>query len=75
MQANAAEMKRIVEGLPSTSAKIRALDAVGYARADIARSLGKRYQHVRNVLVRGQPKSEAAQARSALSDEPGNVES
>ena len=28
----------------------RALDAAGYARADIARFLGKRYQHVRNVL-------------------------
>ena len=75
MQANSAEMKRIVEGLPSTSAKIRALDAAGYARADIARFLGKRYQHVRNVLVQGQPKSEAAQVRSALSDEPGDVES
>ncbi|HEY1427041.1 MAG TPA: AbrB/MazE/SpoVT family DNA-binding domain-containing protein [Caulobacteraceae bacterium] len=30
--------------------KIRALDAAGYPRADIARFLGKRYQHVRNVL-------------------------
>jgi hypothetical protein len=30
--------------------KIRALSAAGVARADIARLLGKRYQHVRNVL-------------------------
>jgi hypothetical protein len=30
--------------------KIRALDTAGYPRADIARFLGKRYQHVRNVL-------------------------
>ena len=75
MQANVAKMKRIVEGQPSTSAKIRALDAAGYARADIARFLGKRYQHVRNVLVRGQPKSEAAQARSTPSDEPATVAS
>jgi hypothetical protein len=30
--------------------KIRALSAAGVARADIARFLGKRYQHVRNVL-------------------------
>ena len=30
--------------------KIRALAAAGVARADIARFLGKRYQHVRNVL-------------------------
>ena len=30
--------------------KIRALAAAGYPRAEIARLLGKRYQHVRNVL-------------------------
>lgn len=30
--------------------KIRALSASGVPRADIARFLGKRYQHVRNVL-------------------------
>src|SRR5215472_7553982 len=30
--------------------KIRALSTAGVARADIARFLGKRYQHVRNVL-------------------------
>jgi hypothetical protein len=30
--------------------KIRALAAAGYPRADIARFLGKRYQHIRNVL-------------------------
>ena len=30
--------------------KIRALSAAGVARADIARFLGKRYQHIRNVL-------------------------
>jgi antitoxin component of MazEF toxin-antitoxin module len=34
----------------TVSDKIRALDAEGYPRADIARVLGKRYQHVRNVL-------------------------
>lgn len=73
MQLNAVEMNRIVEELPTISAKIRALDAAGYTRADIARFLGKRYQHVRNVLV--QPKPKAAQARSAVSDEPGDVES
>ena len=32
------------------SDKIRALNAEGCPRADIARALGKRYQHVRNVL-------------------------
>jgi hypothetical protein len=34
----------------TVSDKIRALDAAGYPRAEIARVLGKRYQHVRNVL-------------------------
>ena len=34
----------------SVSDKIRALAAAGYPRAEIARILGKRYQHVRNVL-------------------------
>lgn len=34
----------------TVSDKIRALAAAGFARADIARLLGKRYQHVRNVL-------------------------
>ncbi|HLZ75678.1 AbrB/MazE/SpoVT family DNA-binding domain-containing protein [Phenylobacterium sp.] len=41
---------RIVGGDMTVSDKIRALDAEGYPRADIARVLGKRYQHVRNVL-------------------------
>jgi AbrB family looped-hinge helix DNA binding protein len=39
-----------LENLPTTSAKIRALDAQGVPRADIARQLNIRYQHVRNVL-------------------------
>lgn len=39
------------EQAPRTVAdQIRALAAQGHARADIARMLGKRYQHVRNVL-------------------------
>lgn len=44
-------MSAIAGPLETVSDKIRALDAAGYARADIARFLGKRYQHVRNVLV------------------------
>lgn len=39
-----------LETLPTKSAKIRALAAEGIPRADIARKLGIRYQHVRNVL-------------------------
>lgn len=39
------------EGRPrSVADQIRALAAQGLSRADIARMLGKRYQHVRNVL-------------------------
>ena len=74
MRPDSSEMSRVVEGLPSISSKIRALDAAGYARADIAKFLGKRYQHVRNVLVRGEPKTEATRART-VSDQPGDVES
>ncbi len=43
----------------TVSDQIRALDKAGYPRAEIARRLGKRYQHVRNVLegdkARGSP--------------------
>lgn len=73
MVSHAAGMSRIAEGLPTKSSKIRALDAAGYKRADIARFLDIRYQHVRNVLVQGPPKSE--KDRSAQPDGPGNVES
>ena len=43
--------------LPSISAVIRAMAADGYARAEIARSTGCLYQHVRNVLVQPLKKS------------------
>ncbi len=52
------KMAAVVEGLLTKSAKIRALDAAGYARADIARFLDIRYQHVRTVLIQGPPKRE-----------------
>lgn len=44
------EVARLLEGKTTVAAKIRALAAAGYPRAEIARILGKRYQHVRNVL-------------------------
>jgi bifunctional DNA-binding transcriptional regulator/antitoxin component of YhaV-PrlF toxin-antitoxin module len=50
MDSDPDRMQSIAAPLTTVSAKIRALDAAGYARADIARFLGKRYQHVRNVL-------------------------
>lgn len=44
------DVVRIVASDMTVSDKIRRLDEAGYPRADIARALGKRYQHVRNVL-------------------------
>ena len=41
---------QIVASHATVSDKIRALDRAGYPRAEIARLLAKRYQHVRNVL-------------------------
>ena len=49
------EMDQATNGLPTKSAKIRALDQLGVTRAAIAAYLGIRYQFVRNVLV--QPSS------------------
>ncbi len=66
-------MTAIAQGLPTKSAKIRALDAAGYTRADIARFLGIRYQHVRNVLIQGPPKSGRPAVRTAQpSGAPGD---
>lgn len=53
----------LVENLKTKSAKIRTLDAAGFARTEIATFLGIRYQHVRNVLVSAgtiQPKGTAS---------------
>ncbi len=43
-------MDRITSGLPTKSAKMRALEGAGYSRSDIAAYLGTSYQHVRSVL-------------------------
>jgi AbrB family looped-hinge helix DNA binding protein len=53
------DLRASVEHLPTTSAKIRALAARGVERADIARTLGIRYQHVRNVLERDKARAAA----------------
>ncbi len=58
----------------SVSDKIRALAAAGYSRADIARMLGKRYQHVRNVLEADKAKAAGA-SLAAPSSEPAQVAS
>jgi bifunctional DNA-binding transcriptional regulator/antitoxin component of YhaV-PrlF toxin-antitoxin module/DNA-binding CsgD family transcriptional regulator len=57
-------MGEVVKDLSTKSAKIRALAAEGYERAEIARYLGIRYQHVRNVLVGPSPKAESKTSAS-----------
>ena len=37
--------------LPTTSSRIRFLDSKNYTRSQIAITLNKRYQHIRNVLI------------------------
>lgn len=44
-------MTNQVKGCETKSSKIRTLNSKGHSRADIARFLDIRYQHVRNVLV------------------------
>jgi antitoxin component of MazEF toxin-antitoxin module len=72
-------MEQIVFGIKTVSDKIRALNQAGFARAEIARFLGKRYQHVRNVLEGDKPRSALSgylheegppPTRSALADLP-----
>lgn len=62
-------MKRLCAGLTTKSDKIRALGSAGYPRADIARYLDIRYQHVRNVLVRAEEKDEK-QRSNAMDEGP-----
>ncbi len=51
MEADRPAVEKVVEGLETTSDKIRALARSGYLRSEISRLLGIRYQHVRKVLV------------------------
>jgi len=60
---NRQEMEAIVAGVPTKSEKIRLLNRAGVAKADIARFLDIRYQHVYNVLLRDKkasPQNESA---------------
>jgi antitoxin component of MazEF toxin-antitoxin module len=71
-------MTTITEGLPTKAEKIRALGRAGYPRAEIARFLGIRYQHVRNTLEAagipmpsdGEGVGRAAQPAAALREAP-----
>ena len=66
---NAKDAAGIVASQTTVSDKIRALNAAGYPRAEIARLLGKRYQHVRNVLE-GDKVGRAASAATGVAEEP-----
>lgn len=59
------EMDQATANLQSKAEKIRVLDAHGVARAEIARYLNIRYQHVRNVLVRSAPPAPQSATRPA----------
>ena len=66
MPPDPADMQAIAERERTVADQIRALDRAGYKRADIARFLGKRYQHVRNVLVADQ---QTRQSRAGAGEE------
>jgi AbrB family looped-hinge helix DNA binding protein len=53
-------MDEVAAGFQTKSDKIRALSQAGYSRAEIARHLDIRYQHVRNVLVDDERSGRAA---------------
>lgn len=54
-----ARMEQLTADMTTKSAKIRALAEAGIKRADIARFLDIRYQHVRNVLVSAEERRRA----------------
>lgn len=71
--SKAAEAARIVASSATVSDKIRALDAAGFPRAEIARLLDKRYQHVRNVLE-GDKVGRGQTLQPGVAEEPATFE-
>lgn len=68
-----AVMAKVAGGLPTKSAKIRTLLGAGYKRADIARFLDIRYQHVRNVEVRAKERESREARAEATATPPAQV--
>lgn len=63
--------QKIVEGLTTKSAKIRALHAAGFERTEIRDFLKISYQHVRNVLVQaGQGSTSQSPSRGKVTSTP-----
>jgi AbrB family looped-hinge helix DNA binding protein len=76
MAVSAEQMDSLTKSLPTKSAKIRRLAEAGVARADIARFLNLRYQHVRNVLVAAEHnpgREEAAKPADTTDEQSGRV--
>lgn len=68
-----AAMDRLVGSLTTKSDKIRALAEAHYERADIARYLDIRYQHVRNVLVNDEKKREKGPSKESHDIPPDQI--
>lgn len=68
MPANVQQMRRLTDGLPSKSEKMRVLAKAGYGRKAIADSLDVRYQFVRNVLVQDENREAKKSARGGSND-------
>lgn len=64
--------RKPLDELPTTSAKIRMLAEQGLPRAEIARRLNIRYQHVRNVLERDLLKQAAETGSQTEPADPGS---
>jgi AbrB family looped-hinge helix DNA binding protein len=66
MATDQGRMRKLTEGLSSKSEKMRTLAGAGYARADIARFLGAKYQFVRNVLVQDEARKSSRSAAASV---------
>ncbi|MEQ7156640.1 hypothetical protein [Brevundimonas aurifodinae] len=64
---------QIAAGHPTISDKIRALNSAGFPRAEIARVVQRRYQHVRNVLEADRQKESASSEAPATRAEVGSA--
>lgn len=64
---------RLTEGLPTKSEKIRAMARHGVPTAEIARFLGIRYQHARNVLMAEGLHKSAAQQGNGFGETAGEI--
>ena len=78
MPSTHAEFEELTHGLATKSEKIRVLARNGVPTAEIARFLGIRYQHARNVLVdsglRGNQRTPASQRDAEIQTVPADTD-